>query len=90
MVTVYGFDDRIGPVSFYDSTGQRDNAFQKPYSEATAHLVDQQVRSLVEQAHTVAKELLTAHRDGLDRIADLLIQREVVFREDIEAVLGSR
>jgi cell division protease FtsH len=90
MVTVYGFDDRIGPVSFYDSTGQRDNAFQKPYSEATARLVDEQVRTLVEEAHAAAKGLLATHRDGLDRIADMLIQREVVFREDIEAVLGHR
>jgi AFG3 family protein len=90
MVTVYGFDDRIGPVSFYDSTGQRDTAFQKPYSEATARLVDEQVRTLLEQAHAEAKALLTAHRDGLDRIADLLIRQEVVYRDDIEAILGRR
>jgi AFG3 family protein len=90
MVSVYGFDERIGPVSFYDSTGQRDTAFQKPYSEETARLIDEQVRRIVEQAHAVAKEILSTHRSQLDAIAELLMSREVIFREDIEAVLGSR
>ena len=90
MVSVYGFDERIGPVSFYDSTGQRDAGFQKPYSEETARLIDEQVRRIVEQSHAVAKELLTTHRSQLDTLADLLMHREVVYREDIEAVLGKR
>jgi cell division protease FtsH len=90
MVSVYGFDERIGPVSFYDSTGQRDAGFQKPYSEETARLIDEQVRRIVEECHAVAKELLTTHRAQLDALADRLMHSEVVYREDIESVLGKR
>ena len=90
MVTVYGFDAKLGHVSFYDSTGLRDTSFSKPYSEETARLIDEQVRGIVAEAYRHAKEILTEHRDQLDLLAGLLMQQEVVFREEIESLIGKR
>jgi cell division protease FtsH len=77
-------------VSFYDSTGLRDTSFSKPYSEETARLIDEQVRGIVAEAYRHAKEILTEHRDQLDQLAGLLMQQEVVFREEIESLIGKR
>lgn len=90
MVTQLGLSDKIGNISFYDSTGIYENSFQKPYSEATAQLIDEEVRKLVEQAHQSAKTLLESNRDKLDQLANLLLQKEVIYKNDIEAVLGKR
>lgn len=90
MVAYYGFNRKIGHTSFYDSTGQRDTGFQKPYSEETARLIDEEVRKLVEEAYENTKKLLRAHRAQLSQLAELLLQKEVVYRDDLEQVLGSR
>lgn len=90
MVAYYGFDKKIGNISFYDSTGQRDYSIQKPYSEETAKLIDEQVRLLVSNAYTIAKNLLEQHKISLHKIAALLLKKEVIFKEDLEAVLGPR
>lgn len=90
MVTQLGLSDKIGNISFYDSTGNYENSFQKPYSEATAQLIDQEVRDLVEQAHKSAKTILESNRDKLDTLAKLLLEKEVVYKEEIETVLGKR
>lgn len=90
MVAYYGFNKKIGPTSFYDSTGFRDTSFQKPYSEETGKLIDEEVRRLVEEAYLRSKTILSEHKAQLAQLADLLLQKEVIFREDIEAVLGRR
>jgi AFG3 family protein len=90
MVAYYGFDQKIGNISFYDSTGRQEGAFQKPYSEETGKLIDEEVRQLVHDAYQVAKDLLVKHKDGLIKIAELLLAKEIIFKSDMEAVLGGR
>lgn len=90
MVSQLGLSEKIGNISFYDSTGIYENSFQKPYSEATAQLIDNEVRKLVEEAHETARQVLENNRDKLDALAKLLLQKEVVFKNDIEAILGKR
>ena len=90
MVAYYGFDKKLGNVSFYDSTGSAGSSFQKPYSEATGRLIDEEVRHLVTAAYSDALVLLTRHRAQLDALAGLLLQKEVVYKEDLDALLGAR
>lgn len=90
MVAFYGFDTTIGNISFFDSSGQTDNPFQKPYSEETAKLIDQEVRTLITEAYNIALDLLKTHRSQLNRLAEILLEKEVIFREDLESILGKR
>ena len=90
MVTYYGLDDVIGNLSYYDSTGQQDYSFSKPYSEKTAETIDKEVSKLVEQAYQEAVKILTEHRDGLAQLANKLIEEEVIFGEDLENIFGKR
>jgi cell division protease FtsH len=90
MVTYFGMSDKVGPLSYYDSTGSRDMAFSKPYSEKTAELIDEEVKRLIAQAHETAYKVLTEHRAGFEQLAQLLLEREVVFSEDLEAIFGPR
>ena len=90
MVSYFGMSEKVGNISFYDSTGSRDMAFTKPYSEKTAELIDEEVKRLIEQAHATAMEVLTTNREGFERLAALLLEREVVFSEDLEAIFGPR
>lgn len=90
MVSQLGLSEKVGNISFYDSSGIYENSFQKPYSEATAQLIDDEVRKLIEEAHETARQVLENNRDKLDALAKLLLQKEVVFKNDIEAVLGKR
>jgi cell division protease FtsH len=90
MVAFYGFDEKIGPVSFYDSTGNHDTAFQKPYSEATGKLIDEEVRAMVTGAYQRTLSILRDRRPQLDALADLLLAKEMVYKEDIEKILGGR
>ncbi len=90
MVAFYGFNKKIGNTSFYDSTGLRDSSIQKPYSEETGKMIDQEVRKLVEEAYKQTKEILLNHKEELKQIAELLLQKEVVFKEDLEKILGKR
>ena len=90
MVTYYGLDDVIGNLSYYDSTGQQDYSFQKPYSEKTAETIDKEVSKMVEQAYQEAIKILTEHRDGLTQLANKLIEEEVIFGEDLEVIFGKR
>ncbi|HIW87272.1 MAG TPA: ATP-dependent zinc metalloprotease FtsH, partial [Candidatus Onthomorpha intestinigallinarum] len=90
MVVYYGLDSEIGNVSFYDSTGQSEYSLQKPFSEKTAEKIDEQVRKLVEEAYAQAKGILKDNRDKLDALAAILIEREVIFREDVEKIYGKR
>ena len=90
MVTYFGMSEKVGHLSYYDSTGSRDMAFSKPYSEKTAELIDDEVKSLIEQAHATALRVLTENREGFEKLAALLLEREVVFSEDLEAIFGPR
>ena len=90
MVTYYGLDDKIGNLSYYDSTGQQDYSFTKPYSEKTAEVIDQQVSKLVEQAYQEAVSILSNNREGLAQLANKLIEKEVIFGEDLEHIFGKR
>lgn len=90
MVAYYGFDKKIGNISFYDSAGGQEAAFQKPYSEATGRLIDQEVRNLVTEAYSRALGLLAEHRGELDALAAMLLKKEVVYKEDLDALLGPR
>ena len=90
MVTYFGMSEKVGNLSYYDSTGSRDMAFSKPYSEKTAELIDDEVKRLIEQAHATAMQVLTENRDGFEKLAQLLLEREVVFSEDLENIFGPR
>lgn len=90
MVVYFGLNKEIGNVSYYDSTGQQEYSFSKPYSEATAQLIDTEIKKIVEKAYLRAKEILTENRDKLEDLASILLKKEVIFREDIEAIFGKR
>ncbi len=90
MVVYFGLNKEIGNISFYDSSGQNEYAFQKPYSEKTAETIDQEVRKIVEAAYERAKTILGENRDKLEQLATLLLDREVIFREDLEEIFGKR
>ncbi len=90
MVAYYGMSDEVGSMSYYDSTGQSDMAFTKPYSERTAQQIDDEVRALIAKARAMAEKVIDEHREGLVELAELLLEREVVFTEDVERIFGKR
>ncbi|MGF1583980.1 MAG: ATP-dependent zinc metalloprotease FtsH [Bacteroidales bacterium] len=90
MVTYFGMSKKLGNISFYDSSGQNEYNFSKPYSETTAQIIDQEVKAIVDGAFQQAKELLIKNKKGLTRLAELLLEKEVIFSEDLEKVFGSR
>ena len=90
MVAYYGMSEQLGNRSFYDSTGQADMALTKPYSEMTAQQIDDEVKKLIDGAFARALETLEKHRDGLTQLAELLLEREVIFAEDLEKIFGKR
>ena len=90
MVAYYGMSDGVGSMSYYDSTGQSDMAFTKPYSERTAQQIDDEVRTLIAKARAMAEQVIDEHREGLIELAELLLEREVVFTEDVENIFGKR
>lgn len=90
MVTFYGMSPTVGNISFYDSTGQNEYGFTKPFSEKTAETIDSEVRRIVEDAYARAKEIIIEHREQLDQLASQLFEKEVLFREDLERIYGPR
>jgi ATP-dependent metalloprotease FtsH len=90
MVTVYGLNDKIGNVTYYDSSGQSDYNFGKPYSEKTAELIDSEVKSLIETQYDRAIDLLENNKDKLIKLAEKLLEEEVIFKEDLEDIFGKR
>ena len=90
MVAYYGMSDAVGSMSYYDSTGQGDMAFTKPYSERTAQQIDDEVRALIAKAREMAEKVIDEHREGLIELAELLLEKEVVFTEDVERIFGAR
>lgn len=89
MVAVYGLSDKIGNVSYYDSSGQN-SSFTKPYSEQTGQIIDEEVRNISQQAYERALEVLNENKDALSRLAEQLLSKEVIFKEDLERILGAR
>ncbi|NIJ52007.1 ATP-dependent zinc metalloprotease FtsH [Dyadobacter arcticus] len=89
MVTMYGMNDRIGNISFYDSK-QSDYAFTKPYSESTSQAIDEEVRKLVDQAYQFVKNLLIEKREALEVLAKELLEKEILFQSDLEKLIGKR
>ncbi|MEI3528411.1 MAG: ATP-dependent zinc metalloprotease FtsH [Alistipes sp.] len=90
MVAYYGMSEAVGTLSYYDSTGQSDMAFTKPYSELTAQQIDAEAKALISKAYAMAEKVLREHADGLKQLAELLLEREVVFTEDVERIFGKR
>ena len=88
MVAYYGMSERVGNVSFFDATGERDG-FTKPFSERTAEVIDEEVRRIVDAAVALARSIVEAERENIERMAELLLEKETIFSEDIESILGS-
>ncbi len=87
MVTYYGMSPKVGNVSFYDASGSRD-MFTKPFSERTAEVIDEEVRRIVDEAVATAREIITTERERIEALADVLLEKETIFTEDIEAIMG--
>ncbi|MFV8359835.1 ATP-dependent zinc metalloprotease FtsH [Flavobacterium sp. LS1P3] len=90
MVTVYGLNEKIGNVTYYDSTGQSEYNFSKPYSEETARVIDEEISLLIEGQYQRAIQILEENKDKLDQLANILIEKEVIFKDDLEAIFGKR
>lgn len=90
MVTYYGLSKKVGNLSFYDSTGQQEYAFNKPFSEKTNEVIDAEISLIVESAYTKAVQILTDNKEGLTQLANKLLEKEVIFGEDLENVFGKR
>ena len=88
MVTVYGMNDKVGNVSFYDP--QQENAFTKPYSEETSKIIDEEVRKLIDEAYERTKALLREKKPQVEKLAEALLEKEVLFQSDVEALIGKR
>ena len=90
MVMYYGMSDKVGHLSFYDSTGGNGYSFDKPYSQKTAELIDKEAKQFIDQAHKTALEVLKENMEGFTQLAELLLEREVIFSEDLEKIFGPR
>ncbi|MBC5834751.1 ATP-dependent zinc metalloprotease FtsH [Flavobacterium sp. F372] len=90
MVTVYGLNDKIGNITYYDSSGQSDYNFSKPYSDDTAKVIDAEISGLIEAQYQRAIDILTENRTKLEALADILIEKEVIFKDDLETIFGKR
>ena len=90
MITYFGLNKKIGNISYYDSTGQQEYSFHKPYSEDTAKVIDKELSLLVESAYNRAKKILLDNKEKLIKLATILLEKEVIFREDVEAIFGKR
>jgi cell division protease FtsH len=90
MVTYFGMSEKVGNVSYYDSTGQSEYSFTKPYSEKTAVLIDEEVKELIDSQYKRAKKILEQNAEGHKKLAELLLEREVIFSEDLEHIFGKR
>jgi ATP-dependent metalloprotease FtsH len=90
MVTVYGLNEKLGNVTYYDSSGQSEYNFSKPYSEDTAQVIDKEISALIEAQYQRAITILNENKDKLLRLADILIEKEVIFKDDLESIFGNR
>lgn len=90
MVAIFGLNDRIGNISYYDSTGQSEFSFSKPYSEKTAQIIDEEISKIIAEQYQRAKNLLKSNEKKLSMLANKLLEKEVIFREDLKKIFGER
>ena len=90
MVTIYGLNEKLGNVTYYDSSGQSEYNFSKPYSEETAHIIDKEISILIESQYQRAITILKENKDKLNQLAAILIEKEVIFKDDLETIFGKR
>ena len=89
MIAFFGLNEKIGNVTYYDSSGQ-DSIFTKPYSEYTAQVIDEEIKKITQKAYITAKKILEKNKNSLSKIAKLLLEKEVIFKDDVEKILGKR
>ncbi|MCX7548697.1 ATP-dependent zinc metalloprotease FtsH [Xanthomarina sp. F1114] len=90
MVTIYGLSDKVGNLTYYDSSGQNEYGFTKPYSEKTAELIDKEISNIIEEQYQRAVKLLEDNRDKLTELAEVLLEKEVIFKDNLEKIFGKR
>jgi len=90
IVTVYGLNKKIGNLTYYDSSGQGDYSFTKPYSEETAQIIDQEIHKIIDKQYQRAKDILSKHKEQLTTLAELLLEKEVIFKGDLVKIFGER
>ncbi len=90
MVTIYGLSDKVGNLTYYDSSGQSEYGFTKPYSEQTAELIDKEISDIIEEQYQRAVNLLEQHKDKLTELAEVLLEKEVIFKDNLEVIFGKR
>jgi cell division protease FtsH len=90
MVTIYGLNEKLGNITYYDSSGQSDYNFSKPYSEDTARVIDTEISKLIEEQYQRAISILETNKEKLTQLADILIEKEVIFKDDLETIFGKR
>jgi cell division protease FtsH len=90
MVTIYGLSDKVGNLTYYDSSGQSEYGFTKPYSERTAELIDNEISDIIEKQYKRAIDLLEKHKDKLTELAEVLLDKEVIFKDNLEKIFGER
>ena len=90
MVSIYGLNETLGNITYYDSSGQTDYNFSKPYSEQTAQIIDKEISKIIEKQYSRAISLLKKSKDKLKKLADRLLEKEVIFKDDLENILGKR
>ena len=90
MVTVYGLSDKVGNLTYYDSSGENEYGFSKPYSERTAELIDKEISSIIETQYQRALKLLEDNKDKLTELAEVLLKKEVIFKDNLESIFGKR
>jgi cell division protease FtsH len=90
MVTIYGLNEKVGNVTYYDSSGQNEYNFSKPYSEETAVIIDQEISKVIEEQYQRAIKILEQNKDKLSELAEILLEKEVIFKDDLEKIFGAR
>jgi len=90
MVAYYGLSDKVGNLSYYDSSGQQEYSFNKPFSEKTNEIIDKEISELVESSYKRAIKILTENKKGLEKLAEKLLEKEVIFNDDLEEIFGKR
>lgn len=90
MVTIYGLNEKLGNITYYDSSGQSEYQFDKPYSEKTAQLIDEEISTIIEGQYARAKQILRENKDKLSSLAEELLKHEVIFKENLEGIFGKR
>ncbi|WP_431137040.1 ATP-dependent zinc metalloprotease FtsH [Psychroserpens mesophilus] len=90
MVTIYGLSNKVGNLTYYDSSGQSEYGFTKPYSEQTAELIDKEISDIIEEQYRRAVNLLEQHKDKLTELAEVLLEKEVIFKDNLEKIFGKR